>query len=84
MAHKPQGRRYLRRLWQEQDGRCAVGQQRLTPLTGWHRQHLVWRTHGGADHVENRGWLQPNGHVQVHSQGLTGVKPRPPQGVGKA
>jgi len=84
MAHNLQGRRYLLRLWKEQDGRCAVCQQRLTQLTGWHSHHLVWRTHGGSNHVENRVWLHPNCHAQVHSQGLTGVKPRPPQGVGKA
>jgi RNA-directed DNA polymerase len=84
MAHNLQGRRYLLRLWKEQDGRCAVCQQRLTQLTGWHSHHLVWRTHGGSDHAENRVLLHPNCHAQVHSQGLTVVKPRPPQGVGKA
>jgi len=40
-AHNLQGRRYLLRLWKEQDGRCAVGQQRLTQLTGWQSHHLV-------------------------------------------
>ena len=84
MAHNLHGRRYLLRLWKEQDGRCAVCHQRLTQLTGWHSHHLVWRTHGGSDHAENRVLLHPNCHAQVHSQGLTVVKPRPSQGVGKA
>ena len=84
MAHNLQGRRSLLRLWKEQDGRCAVGQQRLTQLTGWHSHHLVWRTHGGSNHVENRVLLHPTCHAQVHRQGWTVVKPRPPQGVGKA
>jgi RNA-directed DNA polymerase len=83
-AHNLHGRRSLLRRWQEQDGRCAVCHQRLTQLTGWHSQHFVGRTHGGSDHAENRVWLHPNCQAQVHSQGLTVVKPRPPQGVGKA
>ena len=84
MAHNLQGRRSLLRLWKEQDGLCAVCHQRITKLTGWHSHHLVWRTHGGSDRAENRVLLHPNCHAQVHSQGLTGVKPRPHQGVGKA
>ena len=35
-------------------------------------------------HAENRVLLHPNCHAQVHSQGLTVVKPRPPSGVRKA
>jgi RNA-directed DNA polymerase len=31
MAHNLRGRRHLLRLWKEQDGRWAVGQQRITP-----------------------------------------------------
>jgi RNA-directed DNA polymerase len=84
MARNLRGRRHLSRLWKAQDGLCAVCQQRITPLTGWHRHHLVWRTHGGSDRTENRVLLHPNGHAQVHSHGLTVVKPRPPRGVRKA
>jgi RNA-directed DNA polymerase len=84
MAHNLKGRRYLLRLWKEQDGRGVICHQRLTQLTGWHSHHLVWRTHGGSDRAENRVLLHPNCHAQVHSQGLTVVKPRPQGGVGKA
>jgi RNA-directed DNA polymerase len=84
MAHNRRGRRHLIRLGKAQDGRCAVCQQRITPWTGWHRPHLVWRTHGGSDRIENRVLLHPNCHAQVHSHGLTVVKPRPPRGVRKA
>jgi RNA-directed DNA polymerase len=84
MVHNLKGRRHLLRLWKEQDGLCAVCHQRITTLTGWHSQHRVWRTHGGADRAENRVLLHPNGHAQVHSHGLTMVKPRPQSGVGKA
>jgi RNA-directed DNA polymerase len=84
MAQHLKGRRQLLRLWKEQEGRCAVCHQRITPLTGWHSHHLVWRTHGGADRAENRILLHPNCHAQVHSQGLTVVKPRPQADVRKA
>jgi 5-methylcytosine-specific restriction endonuclease McrA len=84
MARHLKGRRQLLRLWKEQDGLCVVCQQRITQLTGWHSHHLVWRTYGGSDRAENRVLLHPNCHAQVHSQGLTGVKPRLQAGVGKA
>jgi RNA-directed DNA polymerase len=84
MAHNRHGRRYLLRLWKEQDGRCAVCQQRLPQLTGWPSHHVVGRTHGGSDPAENRVLLHPNCHAQVPSQGWTVVKPRLSQGVGKA
>jgi RNA-directed DNA polymerase len=84
MARNLKGRRYLLRLWKEQDGLCGVCHQHITQLTGWHSHHLVWRTHGGSDRAENQVLLHPNCHAQVHSQGLTVVKPRPPVGVGKA
>jgi RNA-directed DNA polymerase len=84
MARHLRGRRHLLRLWREQDGLCVVCHQRITQLTGWHSHHLVWRTHGGSNRVENRVLLHPNCHAQVHSQGLTVVKPRPQTGVSKA
>lgn len=84
MARNLRGRRPLLRLWKEQEGLCAVCHQRITQLTGWHSHHIVWRTHGGSDRAENRVLLHPNCHAQVHSQGLTVVKPRPQAGVSKA
>jgi RNA-directed DNA polymerase len=83
-ARNLRGRRHLMRLWQEQDGLWAVGQQRITPWTGWHSPHLVGRTQGGSDRTENRVRLHPNGQAQVHSHGWTVVQPRPPRGVRKA
>ena len=84
MATQLQGRRHLLQLWKAQDGLCAVCRQKITALTGWHNHHLVWRSHGGSDGADNRVLLHPNCHRQVHSHGLTVVKPRPAQGVGKA
>jgi RNA-directed DNA polymerase len=84
MARNLQGRRQLLRLWKDQEGVCAVCQQRITALTGWHSHHIVWRTHGGTDQADNRVLLHPNCHAQVHNQRLEVVKPRPQQGVRKA
>jgi len=81
MADNLQGRRQLLRLWQEQKGICPVCKQKITKLTGWHNHHIVWRTYGGNDQAENRVLLHPNCHHQLHSSGLTVVKPRPAKGV---
>ncbi|WP_460593484.1 HNH endonuclease [Escherichia coli] len=50
--------------------------QKITEITGWHSHHLLWRTHGGTNGVENRVLLHPNCHMQVHSQGVSVAKPR--------
>jgi RNA-directed DNA polymerase len=81
MARHLTGRRLLLRLWKEQEGLGAVCHQHLTPLTDWQSHHMVWRTHGGSDRAEHRILRHSNGHAQVHSQGLTVVKPRPQVGV---
>ena len=81
MVDNLHGRRQLLRLWQEQDGLCPVCNQKITKLTGWHNHHIVWRTYGGSDTAENRVLLHPNCHNQVHTLGLTVVKPRLSQGV---
>jgi RNA-directed DNA polymerase len=74
MADTLQGRRKLRYLWQEQQGRCPVCRQAITHLTGWHNHHLRWRSHGGADGMANRVLLHPNCHYQVHSHGVPVTK----------
>ena len=81
MAHNLQGRRKLLHLWEQQQGICPVCQQKITTITGWHNHHIIWRSLGGSDHVENRVLLHPNCHRQVHSQRLNVVKPRPAKGV---
>jgi RNA-directed DNA polymerase len=75
------GRRQLLHLWKAQDGLCVVCRQKITTLSGWHNHHMVWRSHGGSDGSDNRVLLHPNCHRQVHSHGLTVVKPRPAKGV---
>jgi len=81
MAEELKGRRRLLYLWKAQDGLCPVCNQKITELTGWHNHHIVWRSHGGSGRTENRVLLHPNCHRQVHSHGLSVVKPRPEKGV---
>ena len=78
------GRWTLRLLWKEQGGICPVCNQKITTVTGWHNHHIVWRTHGGKDTIENRVLVHPNCHQQIHSQGLDVGKPRPAKGVREA
>jgi len=70
MASTLTGRGTTRYLWLEQDGKCLVCGQPLTLEAGWQIHHLLWRTHGGDDHVDNLVLLHPNCHRQVHSEGL--------------
>jgi hypothetical protein len=81
MAEELKGQPRLLHLWKAQDGLCPICNQKITFLTGWHNQHIVWRSQGGSDRTENRVWLHPNCHRQVHSHGLSVVKPRPEKGV---
>jgi RNA-directed DNA polymerase len=67
-------------LWDEQGGRCPMCHQTITPQTGWHIHHLLWRSKGGSDRADNQVLLHPTCHRQVHSQGLTVVKPCPARG----
>jgi RNA-directed DNA polymerase len=76
-----QGRRTLLYLWKEQNGICPVCGEKITRLTGWHNHHIVWRTKGGGDGLENRVLLHPNCHSQIHSRGLAVAKPRSAKSV---
>jgi RNA-directed DNA polymerase len=57
-------------LWQEQQGRCPVCQQPLSPEQGWHLHHREWLVYGGGDDWDNLVLLHPNCHRQVHTLGL--------------
>jgi len=84
MAGTLVGRWTLRLLWKEQGGICPVCNQKTTAVTGWHNHHIVWRTHGSKDTIENRVLVHPNCHQQIHSQGLDVGKPRPAKSVREA
>ena len=55
----------------------------LTLEDGWHVHHLLWRTHGGSDAIDNLVLLHPNCHRQVHSKGLVVEKVASRRGVRK-
>jgi RNA-directed DNA polymerase len=77
MGSRLQGKRWLLHLWKEQQGLCPVCNQKITKITGWHSHHILWRSKGGSDRIENRVLLHPTCHQQVHSQDLHVEKPRP-------
>jgi RNA-directed DNA polymerase len=70
MASSLTGRGTARYLWIAQGGRCLVCGRPLTLEDGWHVHHLLWRSHGGTDEIDNLVLLHPNCHRQVHSEGL--------------
>ena len=74
------GRRTSLYLWRVQSGVCPVCGEKITGEAGWERHHIVPRVHGGPDTVDNLVLLHPTCHKQVHSLGLTVLKPRPTTG----
>ena len=70
MANSLTGRGTARYLWLEQDGKCLVCHSPLTLEEGWHVHHLLWRSKGGSDGIDNLVLLHPNCHRQVHSEGM--------------
>lgn len=74
----------LLRLWKEQEGVCPICNQKITTKSGWHNHHIIWRSKGGSDSVDNRVLLHPDCHRKVHSRHLSVEKPRPAKGVREA
>ncbi len=70
MNNTLKGRTTLLYLWRKHNGFCPVCKQIITPETGWHSHHIVWRSLGGSDTVDNRVLLHPQCHQQVHCQGF--------------
>lgn len=77
MQDKLQHKQQIYSLWRSQQGICPLCQQKITETTGWARHHIVWRSYGGGDTLDNLVLLHPTCHMQVHSRGLNVVKPRP-------
>jgi len=57
-------------LWQSQKGKCVVCQQIITIEDGWHTHHVLWRSKGGGDQLNNLQLLHPACHRLIHAQGL--------------
>jgi RNA-directed DNA polymerase len=71
----------LLKLWKEQQGSCPLCGEKITKITGWHNHHIVWRSLGGPNNVNNRVLLHPDCHMKVHNQGVQVSKPRLVRGV---
>jgi RNA-directed DNA polymerase len=56
----------LRSIWRQQSGLCPVCQQGFKGETSIHVHHLVERSKGGSDRLDNLVMLHPNCHRQVH------------------
>ena len=68
-------RQHWSALYKSQRGLCGLCQGKITKETGWHDHHIQYRAHAGSDALSNRILLHPDCHTQVHSLGLTVVKP---------
>ena len=77
MLKKLKYRKQILSLYQSQKGLCLMCKQPITKETGWHDHHIIHRTHGGRDTLDNRVLLHPICHQQLHSRGLTVNKPAP-------
>ena len=66
MTASLRGRKSLLHLWKRQQGRCPRCGEVITPETGWHNHHIVYRAHGGSDGMDNRVLLHPVCHRQLH------------------
>ncbi|MGA3801909.1 group II intron reverse transcriptase/maturase [Pseudomonas fluorescens] len=77
MLKKLKYRKQILSLYQSQKGLCLMCKQPITKETGWHDHHIIHRTYGGRDTLDNRVLLHPICHQQLHSRGLTVNKPAP-------
>lgn len=77
MLKKLKYREQILRLFQSQKGLCALCNQPITKETGWHDHHIIYRSQGGGDSLNNRVLLHPICHQQLHARGLTVCKPAP-------
>ena len=75
MLYKMRYRREWAKLFADQRGLCAHCGYEMDMDTGWHDHHIEYRMRGGSDALGNRVLLHPTCHTQVHSLGLTVVKP---------
>lgn len=77
MSDKLGYRKQVLSLFQSQSGKCVLCGTAITPDSGWHDHHIVYRSHGGDDTLANRVLLHPTCHNQLHSQHLSVAKPAP-------
>jgi len=68
------------RLYQRQGGLCPQCKQPISRETGWHDHHLIYRSQGGNDNLDNRVLLHPDCHRQLHVRQCEAMASRPPKG----
>lgn len=81
------GREQIVYLWRAQSGRCRVCHQALLEEEAWwwHIHHRRWRSHGGADTLDNLELLHAHCHRQLHARARLTVTDRvSPEALSKA
>ena len=53
-------------LWLQQEGKCPYCGQAITPFSGWSVHHIIPRSKGGSNAMDNLQLLHPNCHRQLH------------------
>lgn len=66
MSHKLGYRTQILSLYKRQEGRCTHCGAPITTESGWHDHHVVYRSNGGSDALDNRVLVHPNCHAQIH------------------
>jgi RNA-directed DNA polymerase len=81
MMDNLKGRRKLRYLWWDQEGKCPNCNQKITKDTGWNIHHILPKSEGGKDNLSNLVLVHPNCHKQVHCRKTNVVPPAPTKGL---
>lgn len=55
-----------KRLWEAQDGLCPVCQHPIEEERNWDTHHIVEKSKGGGDNLDNLQLLHPNCHRHMH------------------
>ncbi|EES6429113.1 group II intron reverse transcriptase/maturase [Escherichia coli] len=66
------GRNRIAAIWRRQKRRCPICEQSFSQETGWDIHHIVRKTQGGSDNLDNLVMLHPNCHRQLHHSSETG------------
>lgn len=70
------GRNRIIAIWRRQNERCPICEQLFSQETGWDIHHIVRKTQGGSDNLDNLVMLHPNCHRQLHHSSETGSQHR--------
>lgn len=65
--HSLNGKKKVVAIWVRQKRICPLCEQRFTAETGWNVHHIIKKTLGGGDTLNNLMLLHPNCHRQLHS-----------------